>query len=478
MTRSEVAAAATSTDRTARHWLPLAVLASAQLMLVLDVTVVNVALPDIATSLRLSQVTVPWVMTTYTLLFGGLMLLGGRVADLARPRRATLAGLVTFTAASLLCGTADSGALLLTGRALQGIGAAIMSPAALATVMGIYTGPRRARALTIWSMISGVGAALGVILGGVLTSTAGWRWIFTINVPIGLALGIAIPRVAPARARSNPADRHLDVPGAVLTTLGTATLVYALINAGSHGWTHSATVAAFATAAVTFTVLVRAERRSADPLLRLDLLAHRPSLAGSFLMLVATGLMVGGYFLASFDLQHSHDYSSIRTGLLFLPVAVATVLGAHTAGQLLQRINARLIAVLSLGLASIGYALTATGTAAWHTVLGLAIATLGIGASFVTAFTAALSDAPTAEAGLRSALVNTFHELGGAAGVATLSTAAGAALIQIHPSSGAFRAAFITAAMISAGAAVLSARIVPAVLRDTAPRVQTGGRHG
>src|SRR5882724_10917735 len=187
------------------RWVALALLASAQLMLVLDVTVVNVALPDIGAALHLQRGELPWVMTIYTVFFGGLMLLGGRIADLAGARRMTLAGLALFTAASLLCGLSGDAATLLAGRSLQGLGAALMSPAALAAVMTLFTGASRGKALGAWSALAGVGSALGVVLGGVLTSEAGWRWVFAINVPIGAALLVAIPLVGPARPRPDAA---------------------------------------------------------------------------------------------------------------------------------------------------------------------------------------------------------------------------------------------------------------------------------
>jgi EmrB/QacA subfamily drug resistance transporter len=448
--------------------LALPLLALAQLMLVLDVTVVNVALPDIGSALHLDRATLPWVMTTYTLLFGGLMLLGGRVADVVGARRSVLLGLAVFTTASLLCGVSSGPAVLLAGRALQGIGAAVMSPAALATVMSIYTGRARAKALAVWSTISGLGSALGVILGGELTSTAGWRWIFAINVPIGVALLVAIPLVAPARPMATEDGRQLDVPGAVLVTTGTAALIYGLINAGSYGWSSPSTLAALATAVVALAALMQVERRTACPLLRLELLARRPSLAGSVLMLVATGLMVGGYFLASFDLQRLHGYSAVHVGVVFLPIAVATVVGAQAGGQLLQRINTRWVAVTGLTLAAAGLTVAAVQDAPWIMVTGLSVATVGIGATFVTAFTASLNDASHDEAGLRSALVNSFHEFGGAAGVAVLSAAAGTALVSAAPGAHAFRGAFSVAAAIAAAGAVVSVVLVPTVVRKPA----------
>src|SRR5690349_13663098 len=210
-----------SQSRLPSRWVALALLACAQLMLVLDVTVVNVALPDIGVALDLQRGELPWVMTIYTVFFGGLMLLGGRVADLIGARRMTLGGLALFTASSLLCGLFGDAATLLAGRALQGVGAALMSPAALAAVMTLFAGPDRGKALGVWSALAGAGSALGVILGGVLTSEAGWRWVFAINVPIGIALLIAIPLVVPARQQPAATRPGLDVPGAVLVTAGT-----------------------------------------------------------------------------------------------------------------------------------------------------------------------------------------------------------------------------------------------------------------
>jgi EmrB/QacA subfamily drug resistance transporter len=457
--------AARTPDR--RRWTALALLAVAQLMLVLDVTVVNVALPDIGTSLRLTRTELPWVMTAYTVLFGGLMLLGGRIADRYGARRLTLAGLVVFTGASLLSGLATGSAALLAGRALQGAGAALLSPAALAAVMTMFTGRDRDRALGVWSGLAGLGAALGVILGGVLTSEASWRWIFAINVPIGAALLVAVPRVVPARrAASGPAGiSGLDVPGGLLVTAGTGAAIYGLISGGTSGWAAPSTLGAFAVAVVAWAAFARAERRAARPLLAVGLLLRRPVAAGGFLMLVATGLLVGAFFLGSFSLQHADGYSALRVGLSFLPVAVAVVAGAHTAGRILARVPARAVAVAGLALAGAGYGTAALWPWPAQSVTGMSVASLGIGGCFVTAFTASLADAPAAEGGLRSALVNTFHELGGAAGVAALSTVAGAAMVAARPAASAFRGAFTAGAACALAAAVIAAFLVPSVLR-------------
>jgi EmrB/QacA subfamily drug resistance transporter len=451
--------------RVPSRWVALALLACAQLMLVLDVTVVNVALPDIGAALHLDRSGLPWVMTSYTLFFGGLILLGGRIADLFGARRLTLIGLALFTASSLLCGLSHDAVMLLAGRSLQGLGAALMSPAALATVMTLFTGPDRSKALGVWSALAGAGSALGVILGGVLTSEAGWRWVFAINVPIGAALLIAIPLAAPARRQPGAAERGLDLPGAVLVTAGTGAAIYGLINVGSHGWSAASTVLPLALAAAIWAAFVMLERRVSRPLLSIGLLRRRAVLAGSFLMLAATGLLVGGFFVASFALQHAHHYSALHVGLAFLPVAVATVAGAQAGSQALTRASTRIVAVTGLGLAAAGFAIAAHWAQPAAMVAGLGVAALGIGATFVTAFTASLTDAPSAEGGLRSALVNTFHELGGAAGVAVLSSAAGAGLVTAHLASHDFARAFTVGAAGAAASVAIAAALVPAVLR-------------
>ena len=458
---------AARTPDTRRKTTALALLAVAQLMLVLDVTVVNVALPDIGTSLRLTRTELPWAMTAYTVLFGGLMLVGGRTADRYGARRLTLAGLAVFTGASLLSGLAAGPAALLAGRALQGVGAALLSPAALGTVMTMFTGKDRAKALGVWSGLAGLGSALGVILGGVLTTEAGWRWIFTVNVPIGAALLIAVPLAVPASPApaAGPGRPGLDIPGGLLVTAGTGAAIYGLINGGTNGWAAPSTLGAFALAVAAWAAFAQVERRTASPLLTIGLLLRRPVAAGGFLMLIGTGLLVGTFFLGSFSLQHADGYSALRVGLSFIPVAVATVAGAHTASQVLVRVPARAVAVTGLVLAAAGYGTAALWPAPVQAVIGMSVASLGIGCCFVTAFTASLADAKAAEGGLRSAIVNTFHELGGAAGVAMLSTIAGAAMVAAHPAASAFRGAFTAGAACALAAAVVAALLVPSVLR-------------
>ena len=445
------------------RWVALALLASAQLMLVLDVTVVNVALPDIGAALHLQGGELPWVMTIYTVFFGGLMLLGGRIADLFGARRMTLGGLALFTAASLLCGLSGDAATLLAGRSLQGLGAALMSPAALAAVMTLFTGASRGKALGAWSALAGVGSALGVVLGGVLTSEAGWRWVFTVNVPIGAALLIAIPLVVPARPPSEAAARGVDVPGAVLVTAGTAAAIYGLINVGSHGWSAASTVLPLALAVAIWTVFALLERRVRRPLLTIGLLRRRAA-PGRQLPHAGRHRAAGRRLLpgllraaARARLQRAGRGPGLPAGRRRDNRRGA---GRHRA---LTHLSARIVAVTGLALAAAGYALAAGWTQPAQLVAGLSIAALGIGATFVTAFTASLTDACPAEGGLRSALVNTFHELGGAAGVAVLSSAAGAGLAAAHLGSHDFARAFAVGAVCAAVSLAIAVALVPAV---------------
>jgi MFS family permease len=392
------------------------------------------------------------------------MLLGGRLADLFGSRRMTLIGLALFTLSSLVCALSDNAALLLAGRASQGIAAAVMSPAALATALSLFNEEGRAKALGVWSALAGVGSVLGVILGGVLTGEAGWRWIFAINLPIGVALLVILPVIVPASSGAPSGARTtLDLPGAILVTAGTGAAIYSLITAGTDGWVAMSTILPLVGAVVLWALFAMVETRTRQPLLRLDLLSQRPVLVGTFLMLVATGLLIGGFFVGSFSLQHASGYSALRVGLSFIPVALATGLGAHLAGRLLVWSNAKVVATAGLTLVAGGYAAAALWTEPEVLVTGLSVAAFGIGATFVTAFTAALTDVGDHERGLRSALVSTFHELGGAAGVAVIASVVGAALVAPGVTPGDFSSGFTTAAIAAVAAAVISVLLVPTV---------------
>jgi EmrB/QacA subfamily drug resistance transporter len=442
-----------------RRWRMLALLGVAQFMLILDVTVVAIALPHIGADLALSREAVTWVVSAYTLMFGGLMLLGGRAADLFGSRRVVLTGLAVFIAASLVTGLAGGAATLIGGRVAQGIGAAMLSPAALSVVTKTFDGEERNKALGIWSALGGGGSAIGVLLGGVLTAGPGWQWVFYINVPIGLVVLALLSRTLPTDLPRGTRAR-LDVPGAVLVTAATGTAIYALINAGDRGWLTAATLGTLAGAVILYALFAGLQRAVRSPLMDLRILTRRPVVAGTFLILVATALMIAVFFLGSFYLQHLMGYGALRTGLLFLPVAVATIIGAQVAGHIIGRLGPRPVAMTALAIAAFGTAVPALWDGPVIVVTGISVAAAGIGAAFVAASTTTLAQAAHHEAGLASGLLSTFHEFGAALGVAVVSSIAAASIAR---SSGTgFSRGFAFAAITAAVSAVLAMLVVPA----------------
>ncbi|MFD3405638.1 MFS transporter [Kribbella sp. NPDC058693] len=451
-----------------RRWRLLGLLAVAQFMLILDVTVVAIALPNIETDLHLGRETLTWVVSAYTLMFGGLMLLGGRAADLFGSRRVVLTGLIVFTAASLVTGLANGPELLLAGRVAQGIGAAMLSPAALSVVTKTFDGDERNQALGIWSAMGGGGSAIGVLLGGLLTAGPGWQWVFYINLPIGLIVFILLLRMLPADRPSEQQGR-LDVPGALLVTAGTGTAIYALINAGDRGWLSAATLGTLAGALVLYGVFAWVQRSVRWPLMDLRILTRRPVAAGTFMLLVATALMISMFFLGSFYLQHFKQYGALRTGLLFLPVAIAAIVGAHLASQLVGRVGARPVAVVGFAITAIGVAVPAIWDGAAEIVIGMTVGTVGLGAAFVASSTTTFAQIDHREAGLASGILSTFHEFGASLGVAAVSSVAAASLAGTVSTG--FSRGFTFAAITAAVAAVLALIVVPAF------KPSTGGVH-
>ncbi|RRS01336.1 MFS transporter [Glycomyces terrestris] len=440
------------------RWRLLALLGAAQLMLIVDVTVVAIALPHIDTALGLSREALTWAVSAYTLAFGGLMLLGGRIADLAGAKRVVLTGLILFTAASLTAGLADSTEMLLGGRIAQGVGAALMSPAALSLVVTLFDGAERHKALGVWSALGGGGAALGLLLGGLLTAGPGWSWVFYVNVPIGVVLAVALaimlPRRVPAASRA-----RLDVLGALLVTASSAVLIYALIGAGDRGWFTAATGLLVLAALVGYGLFALWQRAARSPLVDLALLVRRPVATGTFLILMATALMIAGFFLGTFYFQHALGYGALRTGLLFLPVAVATMLGANATGRVLARTGGRPPAVIGLLVAAAGLAVPALWMNAVAVAVGVAVAGAGTGALFVVASATALGQVAPHEAGVASGIVSTFHEFGASIGAAVVSSVAAASLIG--DTLGGFTDGFTVAAVAAAAGALVAAVLTP-----------------
>ncbi|MEJ3746867.1 MFS transporter [Actinomycetes bacterium KLBMP 9797] len=441
-----------------RRWRILGLVGVAQLMLILDVTVVAIALPHMGADLDLPRATLTWVVSGYTLAFGGLLLLGGRAADLFGARRLILAGLLLFAAASLTAGLATSGPMLLTGRVAQGMAAAMLSPAALSLIVTIFDGDERNRALGIWSALGGSGAALGVLLGGLLTAGPGWEWIFYINVPVGLVLLLTLRSQLPA-APVPATGAVLDLPGAALVTAATATLIFTLIRAGDHGWTTWVTGVLLLASAVLYLAFVARQRLAASPLMDLRLLARRPVAAGTLLILVATALMIMMFFLGTFALQEHHGYGALTTGLLFLPIALSTMLGAHLAGHVIGRTGPRTLAMTGLGAAATGLAVPAIWNGAAAMVAGMTIAAAGTGALFVVASATALGQVAAHEAGLASGIVSTFHEFGASLGAAVASSIAAVSIAGTGTDG--FSRGFTTGAVVAVVTAVAAFVLTP-----------------
>ncbi|WP_433334955.1 MFS transporter [Spirillospora sp. CA-294931] len=440
------------------RWRILGFLGIAQLMLILDVTVVAIALPHIETDLELSRQAVTWTVSAYTLTFGGLMLLGGRLADLVGAKRVVLSGLLIFTAASLVTGFAGSAGVLLGGRVAQGLGAALLSPSALSLVVGLFAGDERNRALGVWSALGGGGAALGVLLGGLLTAGPGWPWVFFVNVPIGLVILAALARMLPRQNAASPRPR-LDVLGALLVTAASGSLIYAVTRAGDHGWLTATTGWLVLAAAIGYLAFVARQKTAGSPLMDLGLLVRRPVATGTFLILIATALMIAVFFLGTFYFQHAEGFGALQTGLLFLPVAIATMLGANLTGRAIAKAGARGLAVAGLLATAIGMALPAVSMHPATVVAGTAIAAAGTGAIFVVASATALGRVAPHEAGIASGIVSTFHEFGASVGAAVISSVAAASLIGDTLSG--FTDGFLVAAVAAAGAALIAAVLTP-----------------
>jgi EmrB/QacA subfamily drug resistance transporter len=443
----------------ASRWLILAVLGAAQFMLIIDLTVLNVALPTIARDLQLDRGTLTWVATIYTLFFGSLLLLGGRLADTIGRRHAFLTGLAIFTLASLASGLAPDGTILTLGRIGQGIGAAILSPAALSIITTAFTGAERTRALGIWAALGGSGAVAGVILGGLLTEGPGWPWVFFVNVPVALVVAAAVMRIVPSYPPSSAAS-GLDVPGALAITAAIGLLLYGLINAGEGGWTAPGTLVPIGLAVLAGTAFVLIERRAASPLLPIGILA-RPQLAGALpILIVFSALLGGATFLGSLYAQRTLGMSALETGITFVPFAIAVIAGAQGGAHAIGHLGPRRVAAFGLVIAAVGGGLlsqvSADGDVLSDLLPGFILIALGLGATAVAASTSAFIGITETDAGVTSGVVNTSHELGIAIGVSVLSTIAGASLAADPSIVDGYRAGFLAAATAAAGVALLA----------------------
>jgi EmrB/QacA subfamily drug resistance transporter len=469
-------------------WLALALLATAQFVIVLDASIVNVALPSIGKDLKFSQDNLSWVVNAYTLTFGGFLLLGGRLADLLGRRRMFIAGLVLFAVASLAGGLAQSELWLITARGVQGLGAAIVSPAALSIVTTTFReGSERNTALGVWGAVAGSGGAAGVLLGGMLTEWAGWQWVLFVNVPIGLAAAFAAPRLL-AESRDTGRTRHFDVAGAVSVTAGLALGVYALVDANRAGWTSAQTLGLGAVAVALLGAFVAIELRSRHPLVPFGIFRLR-SLRGSNIVALLIGMsLFSMFFFISLYLQQVLHYSALKAGLSYLPLALAIIVSAGAASQLVTRIGFKPTLILGLLFVAAGLLwfsqVSAGGSYLGDVLFPSLLAAIGLGLAFVSVTIGAMTGTTPDEAGLASGLINTAQQVGGALGLAILSAIANQRTSHVvasgqHDPSVALTEGFRTAFLVGTGFALLGA-VLAAVLissrdsRELAAAAQRG----
>src|SRR6201994_3170014 len=401
--------------------LALILLAMTQFVIVIDASIVNVALPSIGAHLHFSRDDLSWVVNAYTLTFGGFLLLGGRLADLLGRRRMFMIGLVLFSVASFAGGIAQSEPWLIAARAAQGLGAAIVSPAALAIITTTFAeGPERNRALGVWGAVAGAGGAVGVLLGGVLTTGLSWRWVLFVNVPIGLACALLAPRVL-GESRADTTTRAFDLPGAVTATAGLGLLVYALVDAVNAGWGSTATLGRLAVAAALLAVFLAIEARHRAPLMPFSIFRLR-TLRGADTVALLIGMsLFSMFFFISLYMQQVLHYSALKAGLSYLPLAIAIILSAGAASAGVTRFGFKPVLVIGLLFVAAGLywfsRVPGTGGTFLANVLGPSVlAAIGLGLSFVPVTIAAVTGTRPHEAGLASGLVNTAQQVGGALG--------------------------------------------------------------
>jgi EmrB/QacA subfamily drug resistance transporter len=418
--------AAGSTDRT--RWFALALIIAAQFMVVLDVAIVNVALPSIRTDLHFSQESLQWVITAYSIVFGGVLLLGGRLADLLGRRRLFVAGLALFTASSLLDGLAWSEGSLIAFRALQGLGAALLSPAALSILTTTFSeGRERNLALGIWGAASGSGGAAGVLLGGALTSGLNWSWIFFVNVPVG-AIVIGLTPFLLRESRAELESRHFDFSGAASITGGLMLLVYGMTRAAQHGWATGETIGLLGGAAVLIIAFFVIEWRTQAPLLPLTIFRLRTLTASNVAGLLMGGALFSQFFLLTLYMQEVLHYSALKTGVAYIALTLTTIAFSVVVQALVTRVGIRPILPLGLALSTVALVLFAQLPVHGHYFSdlfpGFLISGLGLALAFIPMSIGALTGVRPDEAGVASGLINTSQQIGGAIGVAIATTVA------------------------------------------------------
>lgn len=460
------------TEPYALRWRALALLALAQFVVVLDASVVNIALPSIGAGLGMSAAGLSWVVNAYVISFGGLLLLGGRLADLFERRVVFVVGLLAFGAASLAGGLAPSAEVLIGSRVVQGAAAAVLSPVALSLVATLFTdeGERR-RAFGVWGAVAGSGGAVGVLLGGVLTGAFGWPWVFLINVPVVLLAVLFVPRLLPA-FRDTREERSLDLPGAFLVTAGLFAVVYALIGATGTGWASPRTVAAFALGLAMLAAFVFVEGRVGASLVPLHVFTLRGVRSANAVMLFAGAAMTGLFFFLSLYMQQVLGYGALTAGLTQLPLVAALIGAASVTPFIVARLGTKPVLVAGLALFAAGLAAfgrVAVDGSFLTDILGPSLLVGGgLGLAFVTLTDVAVGGVPDGYSGLASGMINTALQIGGAVGLAVLTTVATgrtSSLLSSEPGlealTGGFQWAFLAGAALVALAVVIALLVVP-----------------
>ncbi|MFA5004421.1 MAG: MFS transporter [Candidatus Saccharimonadales bacterium] len=464
-------------DKAKNHWLILIILALAQFMVVLDVSIVNVALPAMEHAFHMSQSSLQWIVTAYTLAFGGFLLLGGRAADLYGRRKLFLIGTALFGLASLADGFAQSGSMLIALRAAQGLAAALMSPAALSIVLVTYKeGHERNLALSVWGAVASGGAAAGVLLGGIITEYLGWRWNFFVNVPVSIAVFYAAWKLVPVH-ESEETHNELDLPGAISITAALMMLVYGLVEAPAHGWTSISSLGYFAGSIALVAFFIFNERRAKHPLVPLEIFRIRNVTAANLTMMPITAGMFSVFFFTSLYVQTVLGYSPVRTGFSFLVIPFVIGIAATNVPRLVQKIGYKpilMVAPLFTATALFLFAhIRVNGNYVHDLLPGFIFMGLGMGATFVAITIAATSGVEGRESGLASGLLNTSQQVGGALGLAILtglatSSAGKFSRAATHPNAltplaaevHGFHTAFYVGSTFMVGAAVLATVLI------------------
>jgi EmrB/QacA subfamily drug resistance transporter len=476
MTATTVSLPTEAATTSERRWFALAVLVAAQFMVVLDVAIVNVALPTIKGDLHFSESSLQWVITAYAVIFGGVLLLGGRMADLLGRRRMFMVGLALFTISSLADGLAWSETSLIGFRALQGLGAALVAPAALSILMTTFReGRERNLALGIWGAVSGSGAAAGVLLGGVLVSTLSWSWIFFINVPVGVLVLVLAPRLL-GESRAELTHRHFDTRGAASITGGLMLLVYAMTHASQHGWLTLETIALLAASVTLVAAFIVIELRSQAPLLPMRIFRLRTLSVSNLIALLSGGALFAQFFLLTLYMQQVLHYSALKTGAAYLAFTLAVIAFSTVSQALVTRAGIRRVLPLGLALAAAGMLVEARlpvgGHYFWDIFPAFILGGVGLALTFVPMSIGALTGVEQADAGVASGLLNTGQQVGGAIGVAaatTIATTFTAHYVNSHAGAQAlgpaalthgFHVAFFALAAVTVAAGVVAAALI------------------